>query len=222
MLSNTGIKFPIEPIVEQVSNLKFDKRLILNSTSGKLFSGSYITLPEYKNTPLGNLLDSLPDIGEARLLRLSSAESYTAHYDPDDRLQLAIITNKDCYLQDLDDKKMYHLPVNGELWHMDTSKRHVACNFGGKERVHLNIRVKLPGFKTPGWRFEFLGGEYDWKQELHESFMSYVNRAIKNNLVTGIEKISDRSLLLNCEDQVVDFIKKSVEQKGFTVVVSRV
>jgi Aspartyl/Asparaginyl beta-hydroxylase len=222
MLSDTGLKFLIDPIVQQVSSLNFEKRLSLNSTTGKLFSGPYQTLPEFKGTPLGNLLDSLPNVGEARLLKLVSAESYTAHYDPDDRLQLAIITNKDAYLQDLDAKKMYHLPVDGTLWLMDTSKRHVASNFGGRDRVHLNIRVLLPEFHSPGVCIEFVGGDFDWKQELHESFMSYLNQAIKNNTVTGIDRISDRVLLLNCTDDVIKHVKSAAEYKGFTVLISHV
>jgi hypothetical protein len=222
MLSDTGLKFLIDPIVQQVSSLTFEKRLSLNSTTGKLFSGPYQTLPEFKGTPLGNLLDSLPNVGEARLLKLASAESYTAHYDPDDRLQLAIITNTDAYLQDLDAEKMYHLPADGTLWLMDTSKRHVACNFGGRDRVHLNIRVLLPEFQSPGIRMEFIGGDFDWKQELHESFMGYLNWAVKNNSVTGIERVSDRVLLLSCTHAVVEYVKAAAEHKGFTVLIDHV
>jgi hypothetical protein len=222
MINNTGIKFPIDPIIQQVSNLDFESRLSLNSTTGSLFSGPYETLPEFKGTPIGDLLENIPNAGEARLLKLKSAESYTAHYDPDDRYQLAIITNKDSYLQDLDAKKMYHLPVDGTLWLMDTSKRHVACNFGGRDRIHLNVRIILPKFESPGIQLEFLGGDFDWKQELHESFMSFLNNAIKHGLVTGIERVSDRKILLNCHDLVIDRIKESAEAKGFTVVISHV
>jgi len=223
MLDRLDIKFPINPIIEQVQSLSFDKRLHLNKTDGPLFSGPYYIKEEFKNTPLGNVLESLGNIGEARLLKLSSAESYTAHADPDDRLHLAIITNPYCYLQDLSSQKMHHVPVDGYLWRMDTSRIHVATNFGGRDRIHLNIRVPLPTFTYPGVLISIDGGEYDWKQELHISFMSYLNRAIKSGLVTGIEKINDKELLLNyISEEVIKTIASAVIAKGFKITIREV
>jgi hypothetical protein len=117
---------------------------------------------------------------------------------------------------------MYHIPADGSVWVMDSGKTHVAANFGGRTRIHLNIRVLLPAFISPGYKFTFKGGDFDWKQELHISFMQYLNRAIKNGNVTGIEKVSDRELLLNATSEVVDYIKQSVTAKGFTVEIARV
>ena len=58
----------IQPIIDQVSTLEyFDKRLILNETVGKLLTGPYTVKQEFKNTPIGNLLESIGPIGEARL-----------------------------------------------------------------------------------------------------------------------------------------------------------
>jgi hypothetical protein len=219
MLERLDIKFPIDPIIKQVQSLSFDKRLHLNETIGPLFSGPYHVKAEFQNTPLGNVLESLGTIGEARLLKLGSAESYTAHSDPDDRLHLAIITNPYCYLQDLTSQTMYHVPVDGHIWRMDTGQIHVATNFGGRDRVHLNIRVPLPAFQYPGVLVSMDGGSYDWKQELHISFMSYLNRAIKSGLVTGIEKVSERELLLNASQEVIDTITAAVIAKGFSITV---
>jgi hypothetical protein len=219
MLERLDIKFPIDPIIEQVRSLSFDKRLHLNETTGPLFSGPYHVKAEFQNTPLGNVLESLGTIGEARLLKLGSAESYTAHSDPDDRLHLAIITNPYCYLQDLTSQTMYHVPVDGHIWRMDTGQIHVATNFGGRDRVHLNIRVPLPAFQYPGVLISMDGGEYDWKQELHISFMSYLNQTIKSGLVTGIEKVSERELLLNASQEVIDTITAAVIAKGFSITV---
>jgi hypothetical protein len=217
MLQKLDISFSINPIIEQVSQMHFTKRLALNSTTGTLFAGPYQTLPEFVGTPLGDVLESLGSVGEARLLKLESGEAYTAHSDPDDRIHLAIITHPHAYLQDLDNERMHHVPADGTAWLMDSGKTHVACNFGGKARIHLNIRVPLPAFTSPGYKFTFKGGDFDWKQELHISFMQYLNRAIKQGTVTGIEKVSDRELLLNATPEVVDYIKQSVTAKGFTV-----
>ena len=219
MLTRLGIKFPIQPIIDQVQSLEFDKRLALNQTDGPLFSGKYKIKPEFINTPLGEVLSSIGPIGEARLLKLHSAETYTAHTDPDDRIHLAITTNPYCYLQDLTDQRMYHIPVDGELWSMDTGKVHVGVNFGGRERIHLNVRVPLPGFTSPGVSMIFDGGDFDWKQELYISFMGYLNKAIKQGLVTGIEKVSDRELKLNADPKVIETIAGAATVRGFKVLI---
>jgi hypothetical protein len=211
----------IQQIIDQVNSLEYDgKREYLNETSGNILSGKYTVKQEYINTPLGNLLEQLGDIGEARLLKLSTAESYTAHTDPDDRIHLAIKTTPHSYLIDLTEKQMYHLPVDGQLWMMNTGREHVASNFDSGERIHLNIRVRLPELTYPCYKIVVSGGSFDWKQRLYSEVMGYINRQIKEKHITGIEKINERELLLNCPDFVIQYLKDNVESKGFTIEVS--
>lgn len=217
MLTKTNIKLDIAPIIEQVSSLDFEKSLTLNYTTGKLLNGPYTTKPEYVGTPLGDALESIGNLGEARLLKLNSAESYTAHADPDDRIHVAITTNPHSYLINLTDNQLYHLPVNGEVWHMDTSKMHVAANFGARPRIHLNIRVALPKFKAPGYSLKIDGGDYDWKQESYTTLMAFFNRAIKSNYITGFEKVSEKEVLLNCNPPILDAKINELKDKGFVV-----
>ena len=208
----------IDQIIDQVNSMNLDmKRKPLNETKGNILTGDYTLIPEIVNTPIGKLLDSLGDIGEARLLVLESGESYTAHTDPDDRLHLAITTNPDCYLIDLDNLQMHHLPVDGYVWHMDTSVRHVASNYGGKPRIHLNVRFKLPKFKLPGWNIRVSGGNYDWKQELYDGVMSYINKGIKNKVITGFEKIDERQVNINCSQDTYTQLAQIISDKGFIV-----
>lgn len=222
MLEYTNIQVDLDPIIEQVNQLNFEKRLTLNYTDGKLLNGPYKTKPEFINTPLGNLLDMLGNPGEARLLKLDCAESYTAHSDPDDRIHLAITTNPHAYLIDCDNQKMYHLPSDGKIYKMDTSLMHVASNFGARPRIHLNIRIALPEFKSPGYRLKLDGGDYDWKQEAYTVLMSFFNKAIKQKLITGYEKVSEREVLLNCDIKILEPYIKSLRDKGFNVVLEQV
>lgn len=193
------------------------KRTNLNVTDDNILSGDYKIIPELYNTPLGDFLQSLGDIGEARLLTLDSGESYTAHTDPDDRFQLAIITNPDCYMIDLDNLIMHHLPVDGQLYTMDTSVRHTATNFGAKPRVHLNVRKKLPKFTLPGWNIKVSGGNYDWKQELYDGLMHKINLDIKHGKITGFDKIDERQVNLNCSVETLKEITTLISNKGFIV-----
>ena len=217
MLTKMDINVDLDPIIKQVESLEFGKSLAINYTNDKLLNGPYYTKPEFVGTPLGDVLELIGNLGEARLLKLECAESYTAHSDPDDRVHLVITTNPHCYLMDLDEEKMYHLPADGQVWMMDTSKLHVATNFGARPRIHLNIRVALPAFKLPGYSLSISGGDYDWKQESYITLMAFFNKSIKNKTITGFEKVSEKEVLLNCNpDDLKDYIRE-LETKGFCV-----
>ena len=221
MLKRLNKKFPISEIIDQVSKLDFDKRLAVNETTGDLFSGVYTIKTEFKNTPLGNVLEEMGDIGEARLLKLVGGETYTAHTDPDDRFHLAITTNPHCYLLDLDNEKMFQIPVDGHMWTMDTSFKHIAANFGGSPRIHLNIRHRLPEFKSPGYRVKFDGVDnFDWKQQLHIDVLGFINCEIKKGNISGIAKVSEREMLINCSQSVIDYIVSINESKGFKAIIT--
>lgn len=214
MLLQLSQNFPIEPIIDQVNSLSFEKRLPLNKTDSDVFAGEYQTLPEFQNTPLGIVLSSLGKIGEARLLKLRPEETYMAHSDPDDRIHLSIITNPFCYIIDLEDNKMYHLPADGSIWLMDTGKIHVAANFGSRDRVHLNIRVPLPKVSNGAYLYKIVGGDFDFKHVIQVGISSYLNRAIKSGNVTGFKWVNDREAIVNFRDpnskeQLESVIKKT-------------
>lgn len=201
MLTLMNKKIEIGPIIEQVNQLGSFKRLELNDRTGTFFNDPWKVKPEFIGTPLGNVLESLGDIGQARLLTLVSGDTYTAHYDPDDRIHLAITTNPYSYLVDLDDQKMYHLPVDGHVWYMDTGKLHIASNWGPNDRIHLNIRVLLPKLKwdEPYVKFFINDERYDWKQQSYLSIMGFANRKIKENVITGFHSVNERELFLNSD-----------------------
>lgn len=203
MISKMSKKFDLEPIIAQVNSLGYFKRLELNQPSGEFFNDPWSTKEEFLNTPLGNVLKDLGDIGQARLLALDSGESYTAHCDPDDRIHLAIHTNPYSFLVDLDDHKLYHLPADGQLWHMDTSRIHVASNWGPRTRIHLNIRVLLPKYNEtqPGLCIKVIEGDYDWKQLAYTPIMRVINNRIKKGYITGFRGISDKEILINTTSQ---------------------
>lgn len=216
MLTKLNQKFFIEPILEQVKSLGPFKRLQLNDQSGEFFGDPWVTKSEFKNTPIGEVLESLGNIGQARLLVLNSAESYTAHADPDDRIHLAIETNPYSFLVDIESNVMYHLPADGELWHMDTGKIHVATNWGGKDRIHLNIRVLMPKFNPdePSMRMCIVQGDVDWKQVAYMPIMRLVNIYSKTNDVYGFKGVSEREVLINTKkpelfDEAIELIRQS-------------
>lgn len=219
MLTELPQKFLIDPIIEQVNNLSLTKRMDINQPTGKFFNDPWVVKPEFKDTPLGNVLESLGSIGQARLLTLDSAESYTAHSDPDDRIHLAIITNPYCFLVDVENRNLYHLPADGRIWYMDTGPLHVATNWGGRPRVHLNIRMLLPRFDPlrSGFHLKITGGDFDWKQEASIEIMKTINQLIKSKEVTGFDA-TDKEVFINCNNyDVFEPIINTIQNKNISI-----
>ncbi len=225
MLTLLDKKFNIDPIVEQVKSLGVFKRLELNTCTGQFFNDPWLTKDEFKNTPLGDVLDSLENIGQARLLSLDSGESYTAHCDPDDRIHLPIITNPYAYLVSITDNHLHHIPATGEIWHMDTGKIHVAANWGARTRVHLNIRVLLPKYNplNAGLRIKVLDGDYNWKQLAYTPIMRIINPAVKNKQITGFKGLSEKEILVNTNIfSIFDEAFESIKQCGINLEVEKI
>jgi hypothetical protein len=226
MLRKTDIHFNMGPIIDQVKKLGYDdKRIRLNFSKEGLLSGPYDTLPEFKNTPLGNVLDSLGPIGEARLLTLDSGETYTAHTYPDDRFQLSIISNPYCFMANLEDGTLHNIEVDGYIHEMDTGIIHSALNLGGTIRTHLNVRKLLPKIQKPYYNLKFeTNGDADWKQQLYLESMGFVNRMIKEGKITGFEKVNELEVLISVTDdhKALDHIISTAESKGFQTKISLV
>jgi hypothetical protein len=224
MLTLLDKRFNIDPIIEQVKSLGSFKRFELNNCTGEFFNDPWLTKAEFKNTPLGDVLDSLENIGQARLLSLDAGESYTAHCDPDDRIHLPIITNPHAYLVNISDNNLHHIPATGEIWHMDTSKVHVAANWGSRTRVHLNIRVLLPRYNSlnTGIRIKVLDGDYDWKQLAYTPIMCIINTAVKNKEITGFKGLSEKEILVNTTvPSIFDKAFESIKQCGIDLEVEQ-
>lgn len=215
MLKRLDKNFPLQPLIDQVLSLNFDRRLTINETTGTLFGGPYTTKPEFIGTPLGDILDSIENPGEARLMRLKPEESYMAHTDPDDRYHVVITTNPYCYMIDLHDEKMYHLPADGGLWIMDTSPLHVAVNFGSRDRIHLNVRILLPDVKEHPTHIKILGGDFDFKHIINTNVGGFLNKYIKNQKISGFKMINDREIMVNFTDlAVLEELKTIISKSG--------
>jgi len=223
MLRKLPKNFSIQPIIDQVKSLGCFKRVELNTPNGEFFNDAWVTKQEFEGTPLGDVLDSLGSIGQARLLLLDSAESYTAHADPDDRIHLAIVTNPYAFLVDISNNHLHHLPADGQLWHMDTGSLHVAANWGPRARIHLNVRVLLPKYheSKPTTCIKVLEGDYDWKQLAYAPLMQVINKNIKLGHITGFRGIGDTEVWINTDTpEIFDEAFREIETAGVQLVKS--
>jgi hypothetical protein len=115
----------------------------INEPSGRFFYDPWIIKQEYKNTRWEKLISVLPHpVGEARLIILKSATTYSAHADIDDRYHLNL-QGEDSYLIDLENKKLHPLERDGVWYDMDAGYHHSAANFGRFDRIQLVVRKLL-------------------------------------------------------------------------------
>jgi hypothetical protein len=142
MIKKTNFQFSDTVIREVGFLLTTDDVVVLNNPTGDFFYDPWTIKDEYKDTVFDKLLSVLPNIGQARLIKLISGDTYHAHADIDDRYHMSITGNY-CYLIDLDNNTMYSVPVDGCWYLMDAGRLHVASNFGELYRYQLVVRQLL-------------------------------------------------------------------------------
>ncbi|MEY4332579.1 MAG: hypothetical protein RLZZ196_1317, partial [Bacteroidota bacterium] len=117
MISKTPYKVPIDFINEAAKSIPSkDFKFSLNEPTGNFFYDPWKLKDEFIGTVWEKIYNSLPmEKGEARIIKLESGKSYVSHADIDDRWHLHIHGER-CFLNDLDDLKMYPLMLDG-VWY---------------------------------------------------------------------------------------------------------
>jgi len=96
--------------------------------------------PELKGSYFDEILQSLPfKPVRARLMRLIPKRCYSTHYDFTGRYHLAIITSRHAHFVFVKDQKIIHVPADGCLYYVNTTKMHTALNGDTEDRIHLVI-----------------------------------------------------------------------------------
>ena len=143
MISNTEYKVDTQLLDEAKELCKdWTGKNVLNMNIGNFFYDAWVINPHYKNTVFEKILDTLPDVGEARIIRQECGTCYQAHSDIDDRYHLNIAGDHSCLI-DLDTNKSYNLEPDGKFYLMDAGKTHSAANFGQEVRFQMVVRKLL-------------------------------------------------------------------------------
>ena len=91
-----------------------------------------------RGTYIEEVYHTLPyKIGRLRLMRVPSRRCYSIHQDSSMRLHLPLVTNPGALMLFPDDDKIVHLPADGRVFLIDTTRRHSAMNGGMDDRYHL-------------------------------------------------------------------------------------
>ena len=216
MLVNTSITHSAQEVYDLVKGLPPGKNT-LNEPTGDFFYDPWVTKSEYTGTSIDQLLQKLPDAGEARINVLEPGESYMAHADIDDRYHLNL--NGDySYLIDLSTNTMHPLEVDNKIYLMDTSRIHTASNYGYKNRYQLVIRKLLNNTKLVEKvkvRVEALENKYNLRYLFDNSFSITLNKLNKEKYLSGFKKISDSAIEFEVENDKLDTIEQCRAECGF-------
>lgn len=155
--------------------------IVLNEPTGDFFYDKWKIKDLYKDTIWEQVLDSLPmSIGQARIIKLGSGESYMAHADIDNRWHLNL-TGEQAYLIDLDNRVMHECTRDNRWAYMDASRIHAATNYGSIPRLQLVVREPLRNSRQPidlvSISIEPAYEQHDFRYKFDKIFSPFLNHA---------------------------------------------
>ena len=116
MISNTEYKIDLE-LIEKAAELCKDwsGKNVLNMPTGDFFYDPWKISPHYKGTVFEELLNVLPDVGEARIIRQECGTCYQLHSDIDNRYHLNL-SGDNAALIDVNNNMIYPLKADGNYY----------------------------------------------------------------------------------------------------------
>jgi len=214
MIKKTNFQFADTVIQEVVSSLTTDDIVVLNNPTGDFFYDPWTIKDEYKDTAFDKLLSVLSNIGQARLIKLMSGDTYHAHADIDDRYHMSIQGNYS-YLIDLDNNVMHSVPVDGCWYLMDAGTLHVASNFGEIYRYQLVVR-RLLMHSTSNDLVQVTVEPKIIHDKLRYYFdatlSSWLNRTNKRGLMDDFKVTTTMSCTMLLDRSLVEELKNTVHQ----------
>lgn len=164
----------------------------INEPTGSFFYDVWKIKSEFKDTVFETILNSLPsNIGEARVVKLDSGNCYLQHADIDDRFHLNISGNN-CYLIDLENKKLHELVKDGFWYEMNAGRLHSAINIGHEPRYQLVVRKLLEKNKLETYRKIKILPVCDKPRFIFDNYISpWLNRAAKRSIIQQFKAHDD-------------------------------
>lgn len=158
-VEKTNIKVDLETLRNDfLKNIKHEKwkiinnRICINTIDGNdnsnfdsshslVYAPYEYMIPEFKGTIWEETLNLLPGKKcRARIMIMDSFKTLDLHRDFDRRWHIALFTDPACLMIDFDENKTYHIPSDGYVYDIDTTKLHIALNATNNiTRVHLVV-----------------------------------------------------------------------------------
>ena len=152
---------------------------VLNEPTGNFFYDAWKIKDLYKGTLWEEVLTTLPyTIGQARIIKLDTGESYMAHADIDNRWHLNL-TGEQAYLIDLENKVMHECVQDDQWAYMDAGRLHAATNYGSTIRLQLVVRELLTNcgaIDTVNITISPAYTQHDFRYKFDNIFSPFLNR----------------------------------------------
>ena len=216
MLEKINTKIDAKSIFDITKQLPPGKN-VLNVPTGDFFYDEWKLEVKWLGTPIEDLLNQLPNHGEARVIVLSPGQSYCAHADIDDRWHITLDAEQS-YLIDLENNKNYKLEVDNEVYVMDSGRIHTATNFGFKPRYQLVIRklLKRNNLKEPNnCTVDLIDPPYNVRYLFDKSFSTILNRLEKEGKINNFRRTNNNSIAFDIEKQEVQQLIDLEKTCGF-------
>lgn len=211
MLKKTTFVVPDDVLITAQSSLPdIDFKLSINEPTSRFFYDPWRLRKEFLGTIWETLYRSLPtEIGEARIIKLDTMQSYTCHGDIDDRYHLNILGSTKSYLVDLENDTMYKTITDGIWYDMDAGRLHSAVNFNDQARYQLVVRQLLKDnlLQNPVTIKIIPNCErYDHRFVFDQYVSPWLNRANKRGIVNNFSS-TDNDCQFNLEQMYLSELK---------------
>lgn len=217
MLTKTGILVNTDRIIECLPELDVGKHE-LSTPTGDFFYDPWILKPEYANTELETMFNSLERPGQVRVNVLKEGCCYQQHADIDDRYHLSL-DGVECYLIDLTNGQMHTTVKDHTVYEMDAGRLHSAANFGYYPRRQLVIRkllqrnhltnpVSVAFNATPIPRLRYC---------FDQTFSVWFNKANKLGIISNFNKRSETHISFDVESTELPQVYQLVEDSKLPI-----
>ncbi len=214
MLSKTNFSFKASRLNSLLPKVVWDdkNRCQINYPLGNWLYDPYEIKEIWKGTALEELLNLVSTeypIGEARLIRLTPGDCYLSHTDVDDRIHINLTGNDQSYLINLDNQTMYKTVPDDIVYYMDASHKHVAANFGSKDRIQLVIRIRLKRIDKPQFStriIKFKSFHETFRYDFDNNISNLISKKIKQGKIGFFDFNTEELFIKSDEDSFKDIL----------------
>ena len=114
----------------------------IHTHTDDFYYGERHLLPQYKNTELERLWNTLDRPGECQVMVMDSGRCYRSHCDVDNRWQFAL-SSDESFIVDIENQHLWPTRADGRLYYLNTTFPHSAANFSYSPRFQLIFRQRL-------------------------------------------------------------------------------
>lgn len=221
MLKKTTFTIPNDILsIAQKSLPDIDFKISINESTGRFFYDPWHLRKEFMGTVWETIYNSLPlTVGEARIIKLDTTQSYTCHGDIDDRYHLNILGSTKSYLVDLENDIIYKTLTDGIWYDMDAGRLHSAVNFNDQPRYQLVVRhlLKDNSLDNPiTVKIVPNCNRYDHRYIFDQYVSTWLNRANKRGIINSFSP-SENDCQFNIEQIYLEELQ-SILPTQFSIV----